>query len=34
MVKGVKRTEVMFYVGGGEVKVVEEYKYVPRVCGQ
>ena len=27
--KGVKRTEEKFYVGGDEVKVVEEYKWLP-----
>ena len=26
--KGVKRTDKKFYVGGEEVRVVEEYKYL------
>ena len=32
--KGVKRTEVKFYVGGDEVKVVEEYKYLGCVVNE
>ena len=30
--KGVKRSEEMFYVGGDEVEVVEEYKYIYLGC--
>ena len=32
--KGVKRTEEKFYVGGDEVKVVEEYKYLGCVVNE
>ena len=32
--KGVKRTEVKFYVGSDEVKVVEEYKYLGCVVNE
>ena len=32
--KGVKRTEVKFYVGGDEVKVAEQYKYLGCVVNE
>ena len=32
--KGMKRTEEKFYVGGDEVKVVEEYKYLGCVVNE
>ena len=32
--KGVKRSDERFHVGGEEIKVMEEYKYVPWVCSR